>query len=94
MNIRSGEAVMQACQVAKLRIAPLTYGDGPVEPRSHDGSSRASKIAEAAQRMGIVPDIISDPGMVGQEAMVWVLGHDAAEVARKILLIRQHLVGH
>jgi hydroxymethylpyrimidine kinase/phosphomethylpyrimidine kinase len=94
MNIRYGEDVLQACQAAKLRIAPLTYGDGPAEARSHEGSSRASKIAEAAQRMGVVPDIVSDPGMVGQEAMVWVLGHDAAEVARKTLLIRQHLVGH
>jgi predicted fused transcriptional regulator/phosphomethylpyrimidine kinase len=44
--------------------------------------------------MDTVPDIIYDHGTVGQEAMLWVLGQDAVEVARKVLLIRHDLLGH
>jgi predicted fused transcriptional regulator/phosphomethylpyrimidine kinase len=94
MNLRYGEDVLQACQAANLRIVPLSHRDGPVEAQSREGSSRASEIAETIVRVGAVPDIISDPGVVGQEAMVWVLGHDAAEVTRKVLMIRQCLLGH
>jgi hydroxymethylpyrimidine kinase / phosphomethylpyrimidine kinase / thiamine-phosphate diphosphorylase len=94
MNLRYGEDVLQACQAANLRIVALSHRDGPVEAQSREASSRASEIAEIIVRVGAVPDIISDPGVVGQEAMVWVLGHDAAEVTRKVLMIRQCLLGH
>jgi hydroxymethylpyrimidine/phosphomethylpyrimidine kinase len=94
MTMRYGEDVLQACRAANLRIASLSHRDGPVEAQNREGSSRASEIAEAMVRVGTVPDIISDPGVGGQEAMVWVLGHDAAEVARKVLMIRQGLSRH
>jgi hydroxymethylpyrimidine kinase / phosphomethylpyrimidine kinase / thiamine-phosphate diphosphorylase len=48
-------------------------------------------VADAIERMGTVPDIIYDLGEVGKEAMVQVLGYDAAEVARKVLMIRHRL---
>ena len=51
-------------------------------------------VAEAIKRMGTVPDIISTLGTVGKEAKVRVLGHDAEEVTRKILMIRHGLSNH
>ena len=44
------------------------------------------------QRMGTVPDIVYDLGTVGREAMVWVLGQDALEVSRKVLLIHHRVI--
>jgi hydroxymethylpyrimidine kinase / phosphomethylpyrimidine kinase / thiamine-phosphate diphosphorylase len=94
MNIRSGEDVLQACQAADLRIARLSWQDEPVEAKSHEGSALAWGVAEAIQGLGVVPDIIYDLGEVGKEAMVRVLGHDALEVARKVLMIRHRLASH
>jgi predicted fused transcriptional regulator/phosphomethylpyrimidine kinase len=40
--------------------------------------------------MGAVPDLIYDLGGMNQEAVVWALGRDAADVTAKVLLIRHH----
>ena len=91
MNIRYGEDVLQACQATNLRIALLAHRHEPVEAQRREGWSWVCAMAEALLGMGTIPDITYDLGGVGQEAMVWVLGHDAVEVARKILMIRHHL---
>jgi hydroxymethylpyrimidine/phosphomethylpyrimidine kinase len=92
MNLRYGEDVLQACQGANLRIARLSPQDEPVDADQHEGSTLARGVAEAIQGLGTVPDIIYDLGEVGKEAMVGVLGHDALEVARKVLMIRHRLM--
>jgi hydroxymethylpyrimidine kinase / phosphomethylpyrimidine kinase / thiamine-phosphate diphosphorylase len=94
MNIRYGEDVLQACQATNLRIAPLARQHEPVGAQRREGWSWVCALAEALLGMGTIPDIAYDLGGVGQEAMVWVLGHDAVEVARKILMIRHHLSSH
>jgi hydroxymethylpyrimidine kinase / phosphomethylpyrimidine kinase / thiamine-phosphate diphosphorylase len=94
MNIRYGEDVLQACQATNLRIAPLAHQPEPVEAQRRKGWSWFCAMAEALLGMGTIPDIAYDLGGVGQEAMVWVLGHDAVEVARKVLMIRHHLSSH
>ena len=91
MNIRYGEDILQACQTANLLIAQLPHQAAPVEAQSREGSPVTRGMAEAIQRMNAVPDIIYDPGTVGQAAMLWVLGQDAMEVARKALMIRHGL---
>jgi hydroxymethylpyrimidine kinase / phosphomethylpyrimidine kinase / thiamine-phosphate diphosphorylase len=94
MNIRYGEDILQACQAAHLHLAPLSSWHKPTETPGGEGSSEASDMPAAMLRMGSVPDIIYEFGMVGQEAMVWVLGQDALEVTRKVLMIRRHLASH
>ena len=94
MNIRYGEDILQACQAANLRIGQVSQQDDPVEVQSREGSTVTWGVAEAIHRMGTMPDIIYDLGMVGREAMVWVLGLNAGEVARKALMIRHYLSNH
>jgi hydroxymethylpyrimidine kinase/phosphomethylpyrimidine kinase len=94
MNIRYGEDILRTCQTANLRIAKLSHQAEPAEAQSREGLTVTWGVAEAIQRMDTVPDIIYDHGTVGHEAMLWVLGQDATEVARKVLLIRHHLLGH
>ena len=91
MNIRYGGDILQACQTANLRIGQLPAQEEPAEAQNRAGSPVTWGVAEAIQRMGTVPDIIYALGTVGKEAKVWVLGHDAEEVARRILMIRHGL---
>jgi predicted fused transcriptional regulator/phosphomethylpyrimidine kinase len=91
MNIRYGEDILQACQVANLRLAPLLRPNKPIAAQSTEGSSWATGPADVSLGMEAVPDILYDLGAMGKEAMVWVLGHDATEVVRKVLLIRRRL---
>jgi hydroxymethylpyrimidine kinase / phosphomethylpyrimidine kinase / thiamine-phosphate diphosphorylase len=91
MNLRCGEDVLRACQAANLRIAQLSRRDEPVEAQNRKGVTLARGIAEAIEGMGTMPDIIYDVGEIGKEAMVRVLGHDALDVAQKVLMIRHRL---
>jgi hydroxymethylpyrimidine kinase / phosphomethylpyrimidine kinase / thiamine-phosphate diphosphorylase len=91
MNIRYGEDILQACQAADLRIARLSRQDAPVEDKSRGDPTLPWGDDETIQGLGAVPDIIYDLGTVGKEAMVWVLGRDAFEVAHKVLMIRHRL---
>jgi hydroxymethylpyrimidine kinase/phosphomethylpyrimidine kinase len=92
MNMRYGEDILQACQAAHLRLAPLVGPSAPGEAHGTEGMSGVAGIADVRLGMETVPDIIYNPGAMGQEAMVWVLGHNAVEVSRKVLLIRHHLL--
>jgi predicted fused transcriptional regulator/phosphomethylpyrimidine kinase len=91
MNIRYGEDILRACQAANLRIARCSRQDEPMKAQSHEDLSLAWGVAKAIEGMGTVPDIIYDLGEVGKEAMMQVLGYDAVEVARKVLMIRHQL---
>ena len=91
MNIRYSQEILQACQAANLSTAQFTSRDEPLAAESRGGSTFDWGLAEAIQGLGIVPDIIYDLGVVGKETMVWVLGHNALEVVRKILMIRHRL---
>jgi hydroxymethylpyrimidine/phosphomethylpyrimidine kinase len=94
MDIRDGEDVFQACQAVNLRIAQLPQQDASAGGKGHQDSNPASGVAETIQGLGTVPDIIYDLGMAGKAAMMWVLGHDAIEVADKVLRIRYRLPTH
>jgi hydroxymethylpyrimidine/phosphomethylpyrimidine kinase len=93
MNIRYREDIEQTCQTANLRSTRLSAADGPFAEQGQTGSPVTWRIIEAIQRVGTVPDVVYDPGAVGREAMVWVLGQDAREVSQKVLLIRSCLIG-
>ena len=91
MNIRYGEDILHACQAANLRLSPIGRPNEPVQGQRTEGSSRALGIGNLTLTLETVPDILYDLGAIGQEALVWVLGHDAVEVACKVLLIRHRL---
>ena len=63
----------------------------PFKGQRTEGSSRALGVGNLTLTLETVPDILYDLGAIGQEALVWVLGHDAVEVACKVLLIRHRL---
>jgi predicted fused transcriptional regulator/phosphomethylpyrimidine kinase len=91
MNIRYSQEILQACQAANLSTAPFTSWDESLAVESCGGSTFEWGLAEKIRGLGIVPDIIYELGVVGKEAKVWVLGHNAQEVARKTLMIRHRL---
>jgi hydroxymethylpyrimidine kinase/phosphomethylpyrimidine kinase len=90
MSIRYGQDVLQACQGTNLRIAQIARQEAPSEARQEESLTLAWGVARAIQRMGAVPDLIYDLGGMNQEAVVWALGRDAADVTAKVLLIRHH----
>jgi hydroxymethylpyrimidine kinase/phosphomethylpyrimidine kinase len=91
MNIRYGEDILQACQAASLCITQFSDRDEFIEAQGREVSTPTWGVSEASHGMGTVPDVIYDLGGVGREAMVWVLGGDAWEVVRKVLMIRTRL---
>ncbi len=92
MTLRYSQDILQACQTADLNIARFSSRDEPVAAEQRrEGLTFDWGVDEVIQGMGMVPDVIYDLGGLGKAAMVRVLGHDALEVARKTLTIRQHL---
>jgi hydroxymethylpyrimidine kinase / phosphomethylpyrimidine kinase / thiamine-phosphate diphosphorylase len=91
MNIRYGEDVLQACQAATLRLAPMVPLNERDQEQRRAGVSCVPGRGHIPLGLETVPDILYDLGAMGKEALVWVLGHDAVEVARKVLLIRHRL---
>jgi hydroxymethylpyrimidine/phosphomethylpyrimidine kinase len=91
MNIRYGEDILHACRSAGFRIASFAGQDERGAARQRASEALAWGVAEAIQACGTVPDIIYDLGALGREALVRVLGHDPADVAHKVLTIRQRL---
>jgi hydroxymethylpyrimidine kinase / phosphomethylpyrimidine kinase / thiamine-phosphate diphosphorylase len=91
MNIRYSEDILQACQAASLHIAQFSGRVERIEAKEREGSTPTWGVFEASSGMGTVPDVIYDLGEVGREAMIWVLGRDAWEVVRKVLMIRMRL---
>jgi hydroxymethylpyrimidine/phosphomethylpyrimidine kinase len=93
MNIRYGEDILRACQAANLRSTQLPRQDEPWAALQPDEVPATGRLAEPIRRLEAMPDVVYDPETMGQEAMVWVLGQEAAEVSRKVLRIRSALLG-
>jgi hydroxymethylpyrimidine kinase / phosphomethylpyrimidine kinase / thiamine-phosphate diphosphorylase len=91
MNIRYGEDILHACRAANLQLSPIRHSNEPAHGQRTAGSSRTLDRGNLTLTLDTVPDILYDHGAIGQEALVWVLGHDAVEVACKVLLIRHCL---
>jgi hydroxymethylpyrimidine/phosphomethylpyrimidine kinase len=91
MNLRYSGEIVGACERAGLQVATCAWTDAPPEVKAEGGSRLAWGVAKAIQASGAVPDLISDAGDVGREAMVRVLGHDPLDVAHKVLAIRRQL---
>jgi len=91
MNIRAGDDVLRAGRAANLRLAQFTRQQAPDDVKSDERQTLAWGIARAIEGMEMIPEMVYDLGDMGKEAMIWVLGRDAADVTGKILAIRRHL---
>ena len=78
MNIRYSEEMLAACANLGFNIASFKREDEP-----QGVSTMEWGVSDAVRREGKVPDVIYDKGGVGKEAMIRLLGRDAAEVAGK-----------
>ncbi len=82
MNIRYSEEALSACEKLGFSVATFSREDEP-----EGVSTMEWGVSEAMKRAGRVPDVIYDPGAVGKEAMIRLLGKDAKEVAGRAVEI-------
>jgi hydroxymethylpyrimidine kinase/phosphomethylpyrimidine kinase len=85
MNIRYDPGYLKRAQDLGYSMAEFSRKDEPVEVKAKEGSSLVWGIRRAIEGAGIVPDIIHDPGDIGKEPIIRILGHDPLEVVDKAL---------
>lgn len=90
MNIRYGDDVLQACKAAHLRPTRASHRDAS-GGKAPESSTPAWGAADAIQAADGAPDIVYHDGEVGKEAMMYVLGRDAMDVAHKVKAICRKL---
>jgi len=79
LNIKYSDNNLDACRKAKLTVSAF---DRAREPKGV--SSMTWGVHSAIQKYGSVPDVISDRGGVGKEAMIRILGRSPDDVLRKL----------
>jgi hydroxymethylpyrimidine kinase/phosphomethylpyrimidine kinase len=92
MNIFYSPDVLKACQNLKMSIASFDRKEEPKRVKTKEGSSLEWGTETAIKRFGSVPDIIFDRGGHEKEAMIRVIGINAADVVQKILKIKKELL--
>jgi hydroxymethylpyrimidine/phosphomethylpyrimidine kinase len=85
MNVRYGEGLLARAKERNLVAAGFDPAQAPAEVKAEEGSILEWGMGEAIRQVGRVPDLIFDPGGVGREPMIRVLGRDPAEVVVKAL---------
>ncbi|VVB95372.1 Bifunctional thiamine biosynthesis protein ThiDN [uncultured archaeon] len=88
MNIRYSEDALSACRELGLKIASFSRKDEP-----EGVSTMEWGVADAIKNTGCIPDVVYDKGDVGKEAMIRLLGRDAAKVAGMALQIAGAAMG-
>lgn len=86
LNVRFSDKILRSCRRLGLCVADFNRSK---EPRGV--KTMVWGTEQAIKRAGRVPDVIFDRGAPGKEAMVRLLGHSAAEVARLALCIARSL---
>ncbi len=87
MNIRYSEEALSACEKLGLSIATFSREDEP-----EGVSTMEWGVSDAIKKAGRVPDVIYDPGAVGKEAMIRLLGRNAKEVAGRAVEIGVRMI--
>jgi len=93
MNIKYSNEVIEACKSLGLTVSSFDRRKEPEEVKAVEGGSLPWGVGEAIEKAGRIPDVIYDLGGVGKEPMVRILGRDAVEVARKVVMIASRLGG-
>lgn len=89
MNIACSETIITQCRTAGLQIAEFSRTDEPPDVREIEGSTLEWGTRQAIAAFGAVPDVIFDRGGIGKEPIIRVLGADPAEVAKKVIKIKE-----
>ncbi len=88
MNIRYSEEALSACEKLGLSLETFSREDEP-----EGVSTMEWGVGEAIKSAGRVPEVIYDPGAVGKEAMIRLMGRDAGEVAGRAVEIGARMRG-
>lgn len=94
MNIRYVEGIEEIAPLLHLRLAAFDRAQEPPEVKGREGGTLAwgvASIMEARQPWEAPPDLISDPGEVGKEPMLRLLGENPARVVEKALALKNAL---
>ncbi|MGP8329664.1 MAG: bifunctional hydroxymethylpyrimidine kinase/phosphomethylpyrimidine kinase [Methanosarcinaceae archaeon] len=86
VNIRYSMDVLKVCKNMKLTISSFDRADEPENTNTMDWG-----VTYAIKEYGSVPDIIYDPGGVGKEPMIRVLGESALDVAKTAVIIAKYM---
>ncbi|NDY43337.1 bifunctional hydroxymethylpyrimidine kinase/phosphomethylpyrimidine kinase, partial [Dissulfurirhabdus thermomarina] len=87
MNIRHDEAFLHRARDLGWRVAGFSRRDEPEESRRREGSTLAWGVDRAIRQAGAVPDLVHDPGDVGKEPIIRILGPDPESVVAKALRV-------
>jgi hydroxymethylpyrimidine/phosphomethylpyrimidine kinase len=88
INIRYDEKYLRKAVELGYLVVGVDRTKEPEESKKVEGSSLKWVVGEALKGCGgRIPDIIYDTGDVGKEAMIRILGRNAAEVVEKLLKI-------
>ncbi len=95
MNIRYVEGIDQIAALLHLRLARFDRAQEPPEVKAREGGTLAwgvASVMEALQPWEQPPDLIGDPGEVGKEAMLRILGENPGRVVEKALALKNALM--
>ncbi len=87
VNIRYSEQLIDICKELDFSISSFSREEEPEDAHTMDWGT-----ANAIETHGGIPDIISDKGGIGKEAMIRIIGHSATEVAHKAAKIAERYV--
>ncbi|WP_319508151.1 bifunctional hydroxymethylpyrimidine kinase/phosphomethylpyrimidine kinase [uncultured Methanolobus sp.] len=87
VNIRYSEQIIDICKELDFSISSFSREEEPEDAHTMDWGT-----ANAIETHGGIPDIISDKGGIGKEAMIRIIGHSATEVAHKAAKIAERYV--
>lgn len=87
MNIRHDARSIERANDLGYTVAGFSRQDEPEESKVREGSTLVWGVRHVIERLGKVPDVIHDPGDMGKEPMIRVLGTEPLEVVRKVLRI-------
>jgi len=91
MNIRYIRGIEELAPLLHLRLVSFEPTREPEEVQSREGGTLASGVAAVLQPGQAPPDLICDPGGLGREALIRILGRTPMAVAEKALALKNAL---
>ncbi len=94
MNIRYVEGIEDLAPLLHLSFAAFHRAEEPPEVKAQEGGTLAWGVASVMARLqpwDQPPDLIGDPGEVGKEPMLRILGETPMQVAEKALALKNAL---
>lgn len=86
-NIKYDERIIEAIKSLGFSISHYDRSEEPEDIKKKEGATIPWGVEAAIKSIGKVPDVIADRGDFGKEGAIKIFGHDAVEVANKIIKI-------